>query len=128
MELVRRVASEEARALLFHVDRDLAAVAAHQRGTLIIAEDPGEVQAAHLLVVAIAAPLQTGRLADGTRLSDHIMRTLLRDALRVHRTDVAFGIVAIENQRSLTMCERNGLTSQTVISPAYARATGRFAV
>jgi hypothetical protein len=56
------------------------------------------------------------------------MQTLLNHALRVQRTDVAFGIVAIENQRSLTMCERNGLTSQTVIGATYARATGRFAV
>jgi hypothetical protein len=95
---------------------------------LIIAEDPRELQAAHLLVVAIAEPLQTAKLADGTRLSDHVIQTLLRDALRVHGTEVAFGIVAIENQRSLTMCERNGLTSQTVISAAYARATGRFAL
>lgn len=125
-ELVRRIGLEEAQALLFRRDRELVAVAAHQPGTLIIAEDPGEVRAAHLLVVAITERLQTAKLADGKRLSDHVMQTLLGDAIRVHRTHVAFGIVAIENQRSLTMCERNGLTSQTVISPVYARATGRF--
>jgi hypothetical protein len=126
-ELAGRLALET-RVLLFDVGEDLVAVAAHQPGTLIITEDPGVVEAAHLVVVAITERLQSGRLADGTRLSDYVMRILLRDALRTRRTDVAFGIVAIENQRSLTMCERNGLTSQTVINSTYARATGRFAV
>jgi len=127
-ELVQRVASGEAQCLLFHVERELIAVAAHQNATLVIAEDPGEVGAAHLLAVAVSGRLQTAKLADGTRLSDHVMQALLRDALRAHRTAVAFGIVAIENQRSLSMCERNGLTSQTVVSATYARATGRFAI
>jgi hypothetical protein len=77
--------------------------------------------AAHLLVPAITEPLQTGVLADGTRLWDFVMRMLLGDALRTRRTDIAFGIVAIENQRSLTMCERNGLISQTVVNGTYAR-------
>lgn len=125
-DLVARIASEEARALVFHVEQELVAVAAHQQETLVIAEEPGEVQATRLLVLAITERLHTATLADGTRLSDHLMETLLRDALSVHRTNVASAIVAIENQRSLAMCERNGLTSQTTIDATYARATGRF--
>jgi hypothetical protein len=127
-ELPKRLDSEETRTLLFHSGEELIAVGAHQPGVLIIAEDPGQVQAAHLLLLALTERLQIGRLGDGTRLSDYVLRTLLRDALRTHRTGVAFAIVAIENQRSLTMCERNGLTSQTAVNRMYARASGRFAL
>jgi hypothetical protein len=125
-ELPRRLGAEETQVLLFHVAAELVAVAAHQPGVLIIAEDPGQVHAAHLLVLAITERLQAGVLADGTRLPD--LGMLLRDALRTQRPNVAFGIVAIENQRSLTMCERNGLASQTVVNSTYARVTGRFAI
>jgi hypothetical protein len=126
-DLPGRIVSGEVRVLLFHVGDELAAVAAHQPATLVIAEDPGAVAAAHLVAVAIAERLQRATIAGKDRLSDHVLQALLRDALRTHRTSVAFGIVAVENQRSLSMCERNGLASQTLINARYARATGRFA-
>jgi hypothetical protein len=125
-ELRQRLRAAQARVLLFHVATELVVVAAHQSATLVIAEDPGEVHAAHLLVLAITPRLHTAVLREGDRLSDYAMRVLLSDALHSHDTDVAFAIVAIENQRSLAMCERNGLSSQTIIDRRYARATGRF--
>jgi hypothetical protein len=79
------------------------------------------------VVAAITSRLQTALLSDTSRLSDHLIQTLLQDALCVRKTDIAFAVVAIENQRSLEMCEPNGLTSQTTVNAVYARATGRFA-
>jgi hypothetical protein len=102
------------------------AVAAHRIATLVIAQDPGEVRAAQLVVLAVSSRLQAAKIESYGRLSDFVFKVLLREALKSHRTDVAFGIVAVENQKSLTMCERNGLVSQTQINARYARVTGRF--
>lgn len=119
--------------LLYTVDSELIAVGAHQAGHLVTSEirgtevtDVKDTNAAQLVVLAITTSLQAARLRSGGRLSDHLMRDLLTDALRVREAEAAFALVATENQRSLTMCERNGLTSMTTVTNVYARATGRF--
>lgn len=103
------------------------AVAAHQPGTLLtVGAQEVEVRAAHLVVLAIAEHLHGAQAPDGSRLSDRLIQDLVADALEAHGTDTAFAIVAMENQRSLSLCERNGLTSQTAYNEMYARVTGRF--
>lgn len=122
----------ERHVLLFTHDTQAVAVAAHQQGRLLMTDgtDVRDVRAAHLMVVAIAEPLHGAVLPEGGRLSDHVMQELLVDAQRTHRTEMVFAIVALDNQRSLTLCERNGLTSQTALgnSAVFARVTGRFAL
>ncbi len=112
--------------LLFGAGPEIVAIGAHQPATLIVAEEAGEREAAYLLVVATTERLHAARLASGVRLSDYVMLTLLHNALQTYRVEVAFAIVAVENQRALRLCERNGLSSQSLISRRYARATGRF--
>ncbi len=125
-ELFQRWEAGETQGLVFGMDAELLAVAAYRRGTLIIAEDPGELEAAELVVLATSESLTAATIADDGRLSDYVMRTLIGEAVRFYRADFAYGLVAVENQRSLTMCERNGLVSQTRVNARYARVLGRF--
>jgi hypothetical protein len=79
-------------------------------------------------VLALSTTDQGRRLRDGRRLSDVVMQTLIHDALqtRPHAT-ILTAIVAMENLRSLTLCERNGLRSQTRYDLDHVRMTGHFA-
>jgi ribosomal protein S18 acetylase RimI-like enzyme len=103
----------------------LIAVAAHASEALILPEDDTYL-AARLQVLAIAVADQRRRLPDRSRLSDVLMATLISDAIEDKKTDVVTAIVADENLRSIALCERNGLRSQTRHSSRYLRLTGRL--
>jgi hypothetical protein len=118
--------SSESYRLLVAVERTrLIAVAAHTNDVLIMPDD-GTCMAARLQVLAISVTDQGRRLCGGTHLSDVLMATLIADAMDHQRTDVMTAIVAGENLRSVALCERNGLCSQTRYSSRYLRLTGRL--
>ncbi|HEU0251006.1 MAG TPA: hypothetical protein VFR48_09810 [Solirubrobacteraceae bacterium] len=118
--------SSESYRLLVAVERArLIAVAAHTNDVLIMPDD-GTCMAARLQVLAISVTDQGRRLHGGTHLSDVLMATLIADAMDRQRTDVITAIVAGENLRSVALCERNGLHSQTRYSSRYLRLTGRL--
>lgn len=100
----------------------LVAVAAHAEEALILPEDTLIAIRIHLLAIAVA---DQGRvLEDGARLADVMFSTVIEDALRRRQAALVTAIVARENLRSIALCERNGLRSQTRHSAGYVRLTG----
>jgi hypothetical protein len=109
-------------------DRLLGCMAHHQE--MLLTSDgnrSGPILATRLHVCAIATNDQGSRLDDGTRLSDTLMATLIADALKTRRNAVLTGIVALENLRSMSLCERHGLRSQVQYDARHARLSGYFA-
>jgi hypothetical protein len=115
--------------LLVAFDRDrLLGCMAHHQEMLLTSDGSrsGPIFATRLHVLAIATHYQRSRLGDGTRLSDKLMSTLIADALETRRNPVLTGIVALENLRSVTLCERHGLRSQVQYDTRHARLSGHF--
>lgn len=112
------------RLLVAYEQTRLIAVAAHADEALILPEDT--CFAARLQVLAIALVDQRRSLPGRVRLSDLLMATLIADAMDHKSTDVVTAIVADENLRSIALCERNGLRSQTRYSGRYLRLTGHL--
>lgn len=111
--------------LLFHDNEaELLAVGSHRAEQIMLSS--GEVvKAARLVVFALAVAYQ-GRRIGGKPLSDIAFTHLIRAAARAHQAELVTAAVARDNARSLTVCERNGLTSQTLMSRRLVRLTGRF--
>ena len=127
--LERAIAARQSRyrLLLFEDDEELIAVGSHQPESLVL--DTGySINAARLVVLGVAQAHQGKALKDGTRIADKALRLLIQEAVTYRRARVVSGIVARDNIRSLTMCERNGLASQTTFGTRYVRVTGRFEV
>jgi hypothetical protein len=103
----------------------LVAVMAHADEALTFPDGDTWV-AARLQVLAIACNDRGRSLGSRGRLSDVLIATLISDAMERHRTDLVTAIVAAENARSLSVCERNGLRSQIRYSPGYVRLTARM--
>ena len=101
----------------------LVAVGAHADEALFLPDET--VRAIRLQVLAVGLADQGRVLASGHRLADVVLATLIDDATRVRPTDLATAIVAAENLRSISLCERNGLRSQTRCGDGYVRLTGR---
>ena len=120
----RSQADPVAHLLLFDDGHELVAVAGHTKGTLVLA-DGDVVQAAHLVVAAVALDRQGGSI-EGGKVADVVFSTLIADALWAHRCDVAFGLIDNANNRSLAVCRRNGLTSWTAVNATLTRVTGKF--
>jgi hypothetical protein len=128
---VRRRALEDAlrapqiyRLLLAFDGARLVAVGAHAQEALILTDDT--VLATRLQVVALGLDDQGRVLEHGTRLSDVVISTVIADALRGGPSELVTAIVAGENLRSIALCERNGLRSQTRYSRDYVRLSGRL--
>lgn len=103
----------------------LSAVMAHADEALAFPEGDTWI-AARLQVLAISCDDQGRSLGARGRLSDVLVATLISDAMESHKTDLVTAIVAAENTRSLSVCERNGLRSQIQYSPGYVRLTARM--
>ncbi|MFI5003560.1 MAG: hypothetical protein ACHQE6_00970 [Solirubrobacterales bacterium] len=114
------------RLLLVLDDGRLTGCMAHALELLI--EDAGPaIVAARLHLLAIAIEDQGRRLEDGRRRSDLIVQALIFDAFETRETEVLTAVVARENLRSITLCERNGLRSQVSFDRRHIRLTGHFA-
>ena len=83
-------------------------------------------RAIRLHVVAISAGDQGRFLADGRRVSDVVVETLMSEALVDRATEVLTAVVARENLRSIALCERHGLTSQIEYDSRHLRLSGHF--
>jgi hypothetical protein len=116
------------RLLVFETgEAELVAVGAHTAVSLRL---PGahreSVPLVKLVVVALARSWQGRRLAGGERLSDAVLTAMIAHARRTHGRDVVAGIVARRNYPSLSLCRRNGLTTQFEYGPDYVTLVGRF--
>jgi hypothetical protein len=112
--------------LLLFEDRGGVLVAAGSHAAERLVLTGGDiVSAARLVAFAVGLAHQGQRVA-GRPLADVALTRLIRDALAYRRVQIVSGIASLENARSITVCERNGLTSQSPFSPGYVRLTGRF--
>jgi hypothetical protein len=102
----------------------LIACAAHHVEYLLLGDGITE-EATRIALVAVDVGYQGERLHDSTPLADALFRALLRDAIGVERFALVTGVVARENERSLRLCARQGLTSQVRYGTDYVRVTGR---
>jgi hypothetical protein len=85
------------------------------------------IPAWRLQVLAIATTHQGLVLPHGGRLSDALMQTAMVQALKPSAGHgVITGVAAVDNIRSIRLCERNGLTSQTRFGHGYVRLLGAF--
>lgn len=117
------------RLLLALMDGRLVGCAAHHPEALQREEStPTYLLATRLQLLAIRTPDQGRRLSDGRGLADTIMHTLIHDALHTRpHSPVLTAVVAQDNLRSIAMCERNGLRSQTRYDMQHVRLTALFA-
>lgn len=101
---------------------------AHHRERLFGGErDSGDlILATRLYLLAIAVEDQGRLLDDGTRLSDTVMATLISDAMATRDAAVLTAVVALDNLRSMALCERHGLRSQVLYDARHARLSGHF--
>lgn len=102
---------------------ELFGVAAHERTRL---RDPGGAayNATKIEVVALAAPWQGRRFSTGARASDVLLSAVMTDIVnRVPPRDArVFAVVHTENQRSLALLSRHGLTEEMSSPyPGYRR-------
>jgi ribosomal protein S18 acetylase RimI-like enzyme len=105
---------------------------------LLLAATPGSFQAGKtgqvfdgkeatlLHVVALSREDQGRRVGNGQRLSSLVMETLLAEAIGGRQSALVTAIVARENLRSIALCERHGLRSQTEYNAAYLRLSAHF--
>jgi hypothetical protein len=84
-------------------------------------------QAIRLHVLALSLEDQGRQLADGRRLSDLVMATLIAEAFGDRESAVLTALVAKDNLRSLALCARHGLTSQVEFDRRHVRVSGHFA-
>ena len=121
--LADRVASDF-EAIVIDDDGDVIAVAAHEARP-----DPAGTGATvtYLVVAAVRLDRQGSRLEGGPRLSDALMKVVVADALASDRDPYVYALVAADNSRSRRMCERLGLTADSVRPhPDYVFYSGRF--
>jgi hypothetical protein len=84
------------------------------------------MDATRLWVLALSREAQGRKLRDGRRLSTLVMDTLIAEAMGGRDRGLLTAIVARENLRSLALCERSGLRSQTMHDPRHVRLSGYF--
>jgi hypothetical protein len=123
---LRTARSEMFRLLVAVEGERLVATAAHHHPELLPTEDGAHRFATRLHHLAINVEDQGRRLTDQRRLSDALMQTLIADAIDTWTTGVLTAIVAADNDRSLAMCERNGLRSRIRHGIGHVRVTGLF--
>ena len=123
---LRAAASDDFRLLVAVEGERLVATAAHHHPELLPTADAVHRFATRLHHLAIDVSDRGRRLPDHRRLSDALMQTLIADAIDAWTTGVLTAIVAADNDRSLAMCERNGLRSRTRHGTRYVRVTGLF--
>lgn len=114
------------RLLLFFDEDELIAVAGH-RPEMLNLGDSRFILAIGLRVLALGNPYKGRYLDNGPRLSDAVMGALLNDAVgRTGEPVVATAVVAIDNLRSVTLCERHGLHTQIRHGHRHARLIGQL--
>ena len=123
---LRAAARERFRLLVAVEGERLVATAAHYHPELIPTEDGAHRFATRLHHLAINVDDQGRRLSDNSRLSDALMQALIADAIETWTTGVLTAIVAADHDRSLAMCERNGLRSRIRHGTGFVRVTGLF--
>jgi hypothetical protein len=116
--------------LLFHDDDRLIGVAGHHP-EILIAGTPGNpegraYEAVRLSVLALGLADQGRVLHDGRRLSDLVMETLIAEAIGGRSSVLVSGVVARANHRSIALCERHKLRSQTQYDSLHLRVSGLF--
>lgn len=119
------------RLLLAFNEGRLLGCMAHQQELLFEGGDFGNeggrlIRSVRLHLFAIALDVQGRKLSDGRRLSDALMATLIFDAIITQEQDVLTAVVALDNIRSIVLCERHGLRSQTQCDAWHVRLSGRF--
>jgi hypothetical protein len=135
--LARALAGETLYRLIVVLERErLIAVAGHHP-ELLLAETIERTEssqrtfrgtpATRLHVLALSLEHQGRQLADGRRLSDLVMATLIAEACGDQESAVLTALVAKDNVRSLALCARHGLTSQIEFDRRHVRVSGRFA-
>ena len=117
--------SEDYRLLLVLEGDRLACCAAHH-GELLFRDDGNPILATRLHLLAISVEDQGRRLDNGQRLSDTVMATLIADAIETREVTVVTAIVALDNLRSMVLCEGHGLRSQVQYDARHARLSGHF--
>lgn len=116
--------------LVFEHDRLVGCTAHHPDLQVTLASET-QAQAAtitRLQLLALHLEQQGRRLDDGRKLVDLMFQTLIVDALQRGNPSVLNAIVARDNVRSVAVCERNGLTSQTRYDARHVRLTGHFSI
>jgi hypothetical protein len=112
--------------LVLEGKRPIGCMAHHHEMLLTGDGRSSPIFATRLHLLAIATDDQGRKLDDGTRLSDKLMTTLIADALETRGNAVLTGIVALENLRSMALCERHGMRSQVQYDTRHARLSGHF--
>lgn len=129
---VRRRALENALALsgdyrlLLTIEGERLVCCAAHHGELLFRDDGNPIVATRLHLLAIAVEDQGRKLDDGTRLSDAVVATLIADALEIREVSVLTAVVALDNLRSMSLCERHGLRSQVRYDNRHVRMSGHF--
>jgi ribosomal protein S18 acetylase RimI-like enzyme len=123
---LRAADSDNFRLLVAVEGERVVATLAHHHPELLPTADAAHRIGTRLHHLAIAITDQGRRLPDRRRLSDALMQTLIADAIDTWTTGVLTAIVAVDNDRSLAMCDRNGLRSRTRHGTRYVRVTGLF--
>jgi hypothetical protein len=90
--------------------------------------DETAMQTTRLQLLAVALDQRGRRLDDGVRLADFIFESVVLDAFEAEGGGVLTTLVARENGRSITVCERNGLRTQTPYDSKFVRLTGTFVI
>lgn len=90
--------------------------------------DETALQVTRLQLLAVSRDHWGRYLDDGKRLVDFIFESVVLDAFQPHGGGVLNALVARENGRSLAVCERNGLRTQTAYDNRLVRLTGTFEI
>lgn len=128
--LTKALAADSIYRLLVALESDRIVAVAGHRPELLLVESADRSFSRHvatrLHVLALSLGDQGRRLADGRRLSDVVMHTLISDALNELDTGLLTAIVARENLRSIALCERHGFRSQVEYDSRHVRLGGNF--
>lgn len=117
----------EYRLLLAVEDEALAGIVAHRIDMLTLKD--GRMFNARLIQVLAVSPAYRGCVFDdGTRLSDALLATVVKEVGESHRSDIFTAIVANENDRALAALERSGTWSQVAYDYLHVRLTGRLKI
>jgi ribosomal protein S18 acetylase RimI-like enzyme len=113
--------------LLAVEDEALAGIVAHRIDILTLKD--GRMLNARLIQVLAVSPGYRGCVFDdGSRLSDALLATVVKEVGESGGGDIFTAIVANENDRALAMLERSGIWSQVTYDYLHVRLTGRFEI
>jgi hypothetical protein len=90
--------------------------------------DETAMQATRFQMLAVQLDQRGRRLDDGTRLVDFLFKSVVLDAFGTEGGGVLNALVARENRRSIAVCERNGLHTQTFYDNKLLRMTGTYEI